>query len=147
MPIPVYIVCCESQSVDAATGLISHFNIFNQLNVAAVAPGESITPTPTLTMWFKMTASATWMRGDDDEDEFEFQTVLIAPGKPESKIAEGRFTFSKQFQRIDSIVMGQIFTESGTFFVDSRIRKVGSDTWFSQRYYILVEAQLAPPQQ
>jgi hypothetical protein len=148
MPTPVYMLCCESQSVDAVTGLISHFNVFNQLNFEPVVAGQPIPPrSPNQTLWFRMIASATWKMDEEDRDRsFDSQIAITLPGEQEKIIGQGRFDFTKPFQRIDALIQGIQFNRAGTFLIQIRIRRVGDEgDWDRQSYPILVEAT-SPPQ-
>ncbi len=148
MPRPVYMLCCESQTVDAVTGLVSHFNVFNQLNFQNIVSGQPIpTAAPNQTPWLKMVASATWRREEEDQNHrFDSQVAVIVPGGQEVILGGGPFDFTNQFQRLDALIQGIQFNQSGTLTVEIRIRRVGDQgDWHRQTYLIGVEA-INPPQ-
>ena len=142
MPIPVYMLCSESLSVDSITGLLSHYRVFNSLQITPLGTkGPTVLP-PSATPWFQMTASATWMleAGERVYDKYEYQFLIRQPKDgPELIVGSGFFTFAKLFHRIDLNVQGQPLSQSGTFHIENRIRKTGASTWIKQSYPLVVE--------
>jgi hypothetical protein len=134
-------LCCESQTVDAVTGLVSHFNVFHQLNFQTIAPGQPLPAAPNQTLWLKMVASATWQREQGEEGRFDSQVAVTVPGGQENILGGGPFDFTKPFQRIDALIQGLNCNQPGTLIIEIRIRRVGDQgDWHRQTYSIGVEA-------
>jgi hypothetical protein len=139
---PVYIICSESGTEDKLTGLVSHFNVLERIQISKVpssGPEETI-----LVQTLTFRATAVWMRSEDDspDKEFEYQTILhIPPDNREQVVQEGRFFFGadKPLYRIVVMGSGPPFAGPGIFRIESRIRKVGDETWLRQDYPIEVE--------
>ena len=140
MPIPRYIICCETRLVDKATSLVTHCNVIDgfafAVDVKSPPPADQI-------LFGRLIATAVWMREDADEigDEYEYEFRIHKPGEEPKTTTSGTFKFSRRFQRIEQ---GFLFSPTNTIppgihFVESRIRRVGSDDWLSQKFPFTVE--------
>jgi hypothetical protein len=135
---PRYIVCSEDRVTDRVTGLVSHFNVIEELTVnQQQAPEEMVSSHGT--PWLRMVVTALWSKDDEDleDDVFEHDMLLHLPGneKPETVIM-GEVKFSARNHRFEMMVAGQPFTVAGTVVFESRLRKKGSFDWLSQKYEI-----------
>jgi hypothetical protein len=151
MPRPLYIICAESGSEDNRTGLVSHYNVIETIQLqkqpegmppGAVEPGSIRLP------MLKFRATAVWMKREDEpQGEYEFEMKLyIPPTSKEVLVQSGTFSFSpgKPLYRIVLIAAGPAFESPGTFRVESRVRRIGTDKWETQDYPIPVVLGLTP---
>jgi hypothetical protein len=114
---PVYIICSLSGSEDKRTGLLSHFNVIEKLQIIAIPikPDDKV-QAPSIT--FRMVA--VWMRGDEDTNqEFEYEVVALMP--PENKEVhgtKGKFVFEKPLQRLTVEFIGSPpFAGAGIMYI------------------------------
>ena len=63
VPRPVYIICSESGSQDLNTGLVSHFQVIEAVQLSQIPMPVGV---PTAVPAFIFRATAVWMRNDDD---------------------------------------------------------------------------------
>src|SRR6516162_554291 len=130
MPRPLYIICAESGSEDARTGLVSHFNVIESIQVWKRVDSNSSDQVRLPMLTFR--ATAVWMKNEGEPDgEYEFQMVLHLPPTNKELVAqEGRFSFlGKPFFRIALIAGGPPFEGPGVFRIESRVRRVGAEKW------------------
>jgi len=143
MPKPRYIVCCQERLVDQVSGLASHINVIDRLEIRELrqeTPGDVRPATPLLIPKLpiaQMIVTAVWMTepGDNEKDVYEFETIMLRTDGSSDVIHQGEFQFSKHFYRIDTGVVFTThtkFSASGELTFESRIRKQGSDQWLSQ---------------
>ena len=130
---PLYILCCESGSIDRFTQKASHFNILEQLHATAVPDDlKSIAARPTT----DFTIFALWIGEDEDlEQQFDYVLSVRLPGDEQEHIVnEGDVTFTSRRHRfIGRVIMGSP-KEQGTILVESRIRRKGQTEWLTQTY-------------
>jgi len=159
MPKPVYIICAQSGSQDSETKLVSLFDICERLEVqetvqrTATAEGES--PKQQIVMdTISLYIVATWMKlpDDDAEIEYEHQFVLHFPG-PESRevtvgAATGVYFNNDRLPTNRYLLRARMrpFSHAGILRIESRIRPVGSEEWFSQEYPVLIAHSQAEEQ-
>jgi hypothetical protein len=144
MPTLGYMICCETQTVDA-TGLVSHINVLNSLlAVQVVAAGQQPLPGDQGASAGKMTVSATWIRDTGEEDaECEFEFIIRDPNGVDQSISRGTCRFEKPFHRIDIFLPHPPFTlVSGVHVIECRIRRQGTDEWTKQKYPFWVDIRL-----
>jgi hypothetical protein len=147
MPRPVYILCSESGSQDLTTGLLSHFQVIETLNISAVPfPAAGVVVVPAL----MFRATAVWMRNADDlpEQEYEYETAFYFPPEgAEQVVQQGKFIFEadKPLYRMIVIGQGPPLSGPGLFRIENRIRKVGQAEWLRQDYHIPIVAIPQPP--
>lgn len=148
MPRPVYILCSETQLQDKTTGMVSHINIFDSVHISQVVPGQPLPPRgPEMLAAFKFVVSASWMReeSDDEGQEYDFQIAILPPDpNPEFLGFQGKFVFSTRFHRFDLNIHGPSLTKPGIYWIESRIRKIGSQEWIKQAYPLVAELVNAP---
>lgn len=150
MPKPVYILCAESGSEDKTSGLVSHFNVLEQIELQSVPkfePGSGMIP---VVLAKAFVVVATWMREDTDlpTDEFECETVFHQPDGNQVIVATKRFDFEKPRFRLTVRASGMIFQQPGAFIAESRVRKLGREPgpWVSQSYPLqLILLETEPP--
>ncbi len=143
MPRPVYIICSESGSEDAQTGLVSHYHVIEKLRVVDFAQLQRqgaavLVPTN------MFRATAVWMRTEDDppEQEFEFETAFYMPPDGEELVVQkGRFFFTPEKPLYRMMVSGQSspLPAPGLLRVENRVRRVGAKEWIRQDFPIIVE--------
>lgn len=146
MPRPVYIICSESGSQDLNTGLVSHFQVIETIQISQI-PIPAGAPVAVPALMFR--ATAVWMRNDDDppDQEYEFETAFYPPPLgAEQIVQQGRFVFEAGKPLYRMIVMGQgpPFDGAGLFRIESRIRVAGQEGWLRQDYPIPVVAVPLP---
>ena len=153
---PRYILCSESRIIDRATGLITHYNVMDELALGVGPPNPVTGGLPFL----KFVMTAVWMRvGDENrEDVFEFETYMYVPGEETGRcIHAGEFQFGEhRFHRLEAFVQGgfavgpapsgtepadRLWLTSGTLRLESRIRRAGDDEWLRQEYLIPVRVE------
>jgi hypothetical protein len=137
MPRPLYIVCSESGSEDKETGVLSLYNVIDKLQINKGPPSSKITNAP-LT---QIRITSVWMQEDgDDEREFEFEVVFRPPHEQTSKVAHGTFSFTMPLFRMTVKIFGLPYIKGdGIFWIESRVRKVGTLGWKLQEYPIFIE--------
>src|ERR1700731_1626538 len=90
MPTHIYTICSMSGSQDRNTGLLSLFNILEELTGPAPRPGQPMLP-------FVFRVTSVWMRedGDDAEQEYEHQLNLRIPqAEANIPLSNSRFRFN-----------------------------------------------------
>jgi len=144
MPRPVYILCCDSMSIDPLTGLPSYINVYDTITVNVV-PVATSQPVP-----LRLRASALWVleQGEVFGLEYEHQFLFRDPAASDVLTNESptagqsalvRFVFDKQYYRADAIIQGQPFSGPGIYRIESRLRQVGADRWLTQYFPLRVE--------
>jgi hypothetical protein len=150
MPIPVYILCCESGTDDVTTGLASHFNVVDRIRVKRIAPDSGF-----VVHSLPLRIVAVWRAEEEGDFEQEFESELRAillPQHKEAVIGSETFRFSpeKPKRRFTLIFVGLQFEASGQLVIESRIRRSPEAEWRSQRYIVdvvvepTVEASASP---
>ena len=138
MPSPVSIICAEGGAEDKTTGLVSVFNVIEQIAFKRAEPDQPSVP-------FKMRVIATWLREEADsfEQQFENEISLLQPvSKLEVRLGGNDFSFvkGKSFYRtialFDSILP---IDGDGVMQVQSKIRPKNSESWLVQSYPIVVK--------
>lgn len=144
MPKPVYIICSQSGVEDKRTGLLSHFNVLEKIQIVEASPQEGQKRQSSQLPLFRMVA--VWMSVPEDiSREFNFEVaVIIPPGAKRIVPAKGTFAFDKALHRFLFEFVGVPIEGPGILQVESRICKAGSDNWLSQTYPIVLE--LVSPQ-
>ena len=94
MPKPVYMLCCLSGSDDHNTGLPSHFNVIDRLELReiTVALPEGVKPFIVYTQPIRIVA--VWWAVEDADFETEFEMELrgfLTPSKMETTFFSGKF--------------------------------------------------------
>jgi hypothetical protein len=148
MPQPTYMLCCLASSEDKATGLISHFNVIEsvEINIPPLEPSGIA-----LAQAFSIQIVAVWQRSApiDATAEFEMEIVATRPGetKPAS-LFSGRFKFEKERYRMvaNLTMVPHPNSKSGIFRFVSRVRQVGTTKWSSQEYCVhsVVKSSIPP---
>lgn len=149
MPKPVYIICSESGSEDRLTGLISHFKVVEQILLQESPPPVEGKPVVITAMPFQF--MVVWAMSDDDRpgDEYEYcHSLFFPPGEKEVSLPGGTIFFEqgKPRYRFAMVLAGLTFKDVGIFKVESKIRRVGEESWLSQTYEIPV-IKHSPPSQ
>lgn len=144
MPRPVYIICSESGVTDRVTGLVSFFNTLETITTTlTILPKNSDRSAEYQQLSFF--TAAVWMQeeGEEQDQEYEYQTVLRIPGAhQENVVAQGTFKFSAPLQRIQITIRGRPFMVPGILYVESRIRAaVGDGSWLKQDYPLRIEVK------
>jgi len=153
---PRYILCSESRIVDRATGLVTHYNVVDELTLGVGTSKPLAGGLPML----KFVMTAVWARvGDEDsEDLFEFETYIHMPGEENARcIHAGEFAFGEHsFHRLEAFVAGIVVAgpppegiapadvlrfASGTRRLESRVRRSGDNEWLAQDYLIPVRVE------
>lgn len=156
---PHYIVCSESRIVDRTTGLVTHYNVLEQLTVGTTGRSPAgVGASPIL----KFVMTAVWMRDQEEVDDatYEFETRMHFPGEDEARcVHTGDFQFgSHRFHRLelhfqgalvssqDKLPEGAILTRAGTLRLESRARRTGEREWMSQEYLIPLQVDEVSPE-
>jgi hypothetical protein len=146
MPSPVHIICSESGSDDKITGLLSLFNLVEQIQVHLL-PEKPEGSVMIQALPFRITA--TWMKLPEDEgQEFDFSIRIHLPANDTPlEIAQGEFTFERTFHRFNARILANLpFKVSGLMRVESRVRRSGAAEWLTQECPVPVEVHPAPTQ-
>ena len=155
---PRYIICSESRTVDRTSGLVTHYNVIEELTVSVGGPKAKAGSAPFL----KFVVTAVWMRetGEEAEDTYEFETSMHLPGEEIARrIHAGEFQFGEhRFHRLETFIQG-LFTQRGeavpndaltlqpgVLRLESRIRRSGDQQWLSQDYVIPVRVERGSPE-
>lgn len=146
MPHPVYIICCESGAEDRFTGVLSHFNVFEKFLVWKSNEGKApeLPERGMSTTLQRMRVISVWMKSDDDPDdaEFEYSVEVTLPNDEANTtvVNSGKFSFTKPLHRMVINFIGKPnVTRPGVLWLESKVRRIGTDSWISQRYPIIVE--------
>lgn len=137
---PVYIIASQSTAEDKLTNLMSLFSVFESVEFHA-EPISGNHPMPA--QQFRVVA--VWMREEGDEAiEFEQQFRFHRPGlgiEEVSAPAQFRFESPERWLHRFMLICNSFppVSASGIFEVESRVRRVGSEDWVSQRYPIRVQ--------
>ena len=82
------------------------------------------------------------MRDEDDDPntEYEHQVRVTRTDGETATVSEGKFKFTKHFQRILGTFALTISatTQSGIVWIENRIRPIGGNKWISQAYPICI---------
>jgi len=149
MPSPVYIICSESGSEDSQTGLVSLYHVIERLLITPTpAPQEGKRPTILRLQQFRITASWMLNQGDDPSAEYEFEmNVAVPPDANRQQLMAGRFHFEggKPFYRISVLFDGPPpIAAGGVMIAESKLRKVGDESWLSQTFPVVIDLIGAP---
>lgn len=148
MPVPVFIICSESGSIDRHTNELSIFNVceqlvFQRIELTNDPRPETVPPDGRerrlVANSIRMTAY--WRRSEDDTGrECEFRTTIQMPGMSAPIVAgEGRFVFKSYFHRLIATINTDLPPESGQIVVSNSVRWAEDGQWIEQRYVIPVE--------
>jgi hypothetical protein len=148
----LYTICSKLGSEDRTTGLLSLYQIIEELTATLPAPGQQSLP-------FVIRVTSVWMRedGDDAEQEYEFRMVwhLDALGL-ENELSRTMFHFSTRIRRfisefvLQGLVLGTTLERlegPSLMVVDCSMRVAGADTWITQSYPMLITWVQPPMQQ
>jgi hypothetical protein len=152
---PHYMLCSEGRIVDRTTGLVTYYNVLEQLILSIGRPtgvsGEST--------YLRFVITAVWMRDPDEEETtYEFETYMHIPGGHEPRrIHAGDFQFGRRhFHRLEVFFQGSpvptqeeaapeaLRLQTGVMRLESRIRPKDSTEWLSQEYRIPLQIQRVP---
>lgn len=154
---PHYIICSESRIVDKTTGLVTYYNVLEQLIAGASKPPQHAAAAP----YLKFVVSAAWMRDEDDDDNtvYEFETRMHLPEEPQPVVVQsGEFQFGvHRFHRIELSFFGSLeklpwpgegslSLRSGTLRLESRVRMEGDNKWVLQEYCVPIQVELRSSQ-
>lgn len=151
MPKPVYIVACQSCSVDKESNNLSIFNVIENVTTTK-RPIENV-PEGTIPVIspLAMVVVSSWERIPDDAPETEYDFEMFfhwmpsSPGGVEKhdRVATASFVMTMRRHRTNvDVKPGINFAGPGDFTIESRIRRRGSqDAWISQSYSIEVESK------
>ncbi len=160
MPIPAYIICSESGSIDRSkqnADRVSYFDIHEVINIRRVTSHDAQGKPTDIGRPFIARIVASWIRLPDESADviYEGQMVgrLVDPSGPrgESVIFDfGKFTLKHIAHRLLIPEMRMpSFPGPGILEIECRIRPVGEKGWpFRQTYpIVLVEDTSAEPLQ
>jgi hypothetical protein len=143
MPQPTYIICAESYSQDANTGLLSFFHVLEGFEItirrSEGLSGGAVFAKPSFY------GIAQWSCADDElNQEFQYQCLVKRPSQSEPQIQVSKtFIFSKRSQRfILGLLLADTAPESGDFVFQCRVRKDESDPWIVQEYRFPITVQV-----
>jgi len=156
---PTYMICCEGRIVDRDSGMVSYYNVIEEVMVTAQRSAEPRVPPPSL----KFVVIAVWMNEREEAEEsqqtYEFQTRMFVPGEEEPRVLHtGEFHFGGfRYHRLevffrglpvigsppDALQQGIVLRE-GVLRFESRVRQRGAADWLSQEY--LVPVKVTPAQ-
>ncbi len=147
MPMPVYILCCESGSEDKRTGVVSHFNVIETLQINKIVPPPDGQPPVQIVTRPGFRIVAVWRCTSPDEvgREFQYQaTVSMPPDNLGKVVWEGVAQFDQPVHRFFLNLEGPMFFDGpGMLYIRFQVRAPGSPDWITQEYPIVVE-ELSP---
>jgi hypothetical protein len=138
MPRPVSLICAEGGSEDKTTGLISVFNVIEQISFKRAEPNQPQMP-------FKMRIITSWLREESDRDEqqFECEVSFLQPAShTEVPLAKTDFAFVKGKPLFKTIILFESalpIDGEGLMEVHCKVRHKNSDTWQIQSHPIIVK--------
>jgi hypothetical protein len=138
---PVYIIACEGLSEDRATGLVTIFQVTEQIvlnrNIDGKPP-QKIQGTPRSNI---IRVIAVWMHDDEDKNqEFDYQFVAHAVDGTEITLTDAQVVFGNEegmfLKRFTLAIVGvpEWLTKTGKVFIEHRMRRSGQTEWSSQRF-------------
>lgn len=146
MPTPVYIICAESGVQDKERNLVSIFNVLEKMTVQVqIVPAGHKPSRPQQILSLRLWVIAVW-RGEpgDEKDEFETEFRLVLPdGKVRQPTTSKTFRFDP-VRDLRRFILRMEFADAppeGVMRIQNRLRKVGTDQWFTQEYLVPVEVQ------
>ena|SRR6266446_3681459 len=140
MPKPVFMLCCETITVDDLTKLPSFIGVFNTLQITQGPVPGPLGGIPQA--FIKIRISATWMRNDEDGgyDRYDYQFIVLPPGQEQvAPVFKSHFAFEGRFHRLDLTVQGHPFKDTGMYRIQCRIKRQNGGEWVSQEYPLCVE--------
>jgi hypothetical protein len=147
MPVPVYIICCESGSEDSFTGLASLFNVIDRIVVRPAASEEKGNSEHRAHGATSLRIVSVWMGEEAGDFESEFETeirITLLPHGDEAVLYSEPFRLSpeKRRHRTTVILNRAYFKETGTLVIESRVRRIGETEWITQRYTVDIHFKL-----
>lgn len=146
---PRYMLCCEGRVVDQETGLVTYYNVTDQLNVTS---STTNVPTGVPVPLPKLVVSAVWARDSETEERdevWQHEMRMFVPGEETPRVLyTGEFRFGEfRYYRFDLVLQPQpkpsgdapataISLRPGILRLESRVRREGDTTWLSQEYEI-----------
>ena len=148
MPIPMYIICSQGATTDKDTGSYSIFEVVDKLILTEIPKpkaGEGVV----LIERQRFVITATWMidikNGESFDDEYDIHLLVSMEGGEKVMDDQQKFKFvgpDKIIHRMTYNMIGMMpIKNSGTLVIECRARKVGSPSWKSQSYRVVVEKQ------
>lgn len=138
----VFIICAESSAVDDEGKTLSLFNILEKVQFHRLPKPQPEKSSMVVVDAFRMRIVSVWLQEEGDQNEtFECETfAVIPPSDLKIDFPGTTFKFGLPFQRTVVFLRGILpFQGSGTMWVTSRIRKIGTEPWVSQSFPILLE--------
>jgi hypothetical protein len=146
---PRYMLCCEERVVDQETGLVTYYNVTDQLSViSSTTDVRTVVPLPLP----KLVVSAVWARDIETEDRDELcqhEMRMLVPGEETPRVLHtGEFQFGEcRYYRFDLVLQPQpkpsgdvpastICLRPGILRLESRVRREVDTAWLSQEYEI-----------
>lgn len=148
MPIPMYIICSQGAATDKDTGVYSIFEVIDKIIITEIPTpkaGEGVVYIERQ----RFVITATWMidskNGESFDEQFELHLLVRMDGGETIMDNTQNFSFvgpDKSIYRMTYNMLGMMpIKNSGTLVIESRARKVGSQSWKSQHYRVMVEKQ------
>ena len=139
MPKPLYILCSESGSEDRTTGLVSFFNVLDQLELREPAKRPDGGPPVAGTLDFQVVAL--WARTSEDapEQQFQFALSLSLPQHDKAlDLGSGIFMFEKPRFRAMAFVRYLDIRAPGVMRAECRIKRLSDadESWLAQSYEV-----------
>jgi hypothetical protein len=140
MPKPIYIICSEGGAEDKTTGLVSHFNVLETIELI-VEQDDSQGGDAIPAVNYRIQTVAVWGRSPEDDPETWYESEVCLHIPPEGKeIFGGKhvFRFEKTRFRVTANLQSLPVIGSGVLRIEHRIRPSGDESaeWLSQSYEI-----------
>lgn len=146
MPIPAFIICSRSGSIDQLTGAVSCFDVMHALQIHKATDDQI--PMVLKLRNFAARAVAGWIRDESDsvDTHYESEFVAILPGAEKEHVLVKYDDFMLPTQ-MHILVLPEfnisVFPGPGIATIENRLRRKGETEWTaSQRHsFVLEEAQ------
>jgi hypothetical protein len=141
MPKPVYILCCRSGSDDRNSGLASHFDVIDRLQLKQLHLPVLTDSNMAVLLASPIRIVAVWQATGSGDYEVEFESELrglLPSSNTEVTFVSNKFRFDPGMARFRLTVEipSPLFAGSGSFVAESRIRRCGETEWLKQAYDI-----------
>jgi len=157
MPRPVYILFCDSGSVDNHTNRVSLFNVIEIFKVLLnPTEGAEDQVKSTIEAGTRISSklgggqrvTAVWMREDGDTPDAVFETQLTCLAPDGTSLFSSpmlTFSFKTWFQRFDVYSLHiPGFPSLGVYAIESRVRRVGEQEWQWRQSFPFVVEEFKP---
>ena len=149
MPLPAYMVCSRSGSIDEASNQVSAFNIIESFKIfrKPVKRLDDLTHKQIASGLVRIVT--VWIKEESDSADQVFEVSVIGRFPPmgqEVSFGNLQFSFTNQLQRVvlNDLLLAQ-FWGPGVLKFEARIRRVGEEQWLNAQTFPIILEEVALP--